>query len=193
MYLVSISGGTLRKYDPWDGDLYREFDLPSGFGTNDMYYNDMVMSVQNLGGGNYRLINWTMEGNTGDFEERILSNISWPINDLGSVRDYEEGLVVESFMGWNVPPGPQWGIGMHFWVYDMRTGEEIWAYATNNTETETTQTGGSTWICKNGILASGSHGNQWVGYDLRGKKTSVGKREDRLSLGCMVALQQSFL
>jgi hypothetical protein len=111
-----------------------------------------------------------MEGTTSNFASRVLSNISWPINDLGSVRDYEEGLVVESFMGWNVPPGPQWGLGMHFWVYDMFTGEEIWAYATNDTAIETTQTGGSTWICKNGMLVSGSQGGHWVGYDLRNKE-----------------------
>jgi len=170
MYLVSISGGTLRKYDPWTGAVSLERDLPSGFGTNDMYNNEWVMSVQNLGGGNYRLINWSMAGSSNDFSSRIYSNITWPISGLGTVRDYEEGLVVDSFMGWNVPPGPQWGLGMHFFVYDMFTGQQIWAYATNDTKTETTQTGGSTWICKDGILASGSHGNQWVGYDLRGKK-----------------------
>jgi hypothetical protein len=95
MYLASISGGTLRKYDPFTGELVLERDLPDGFGSNDMYFNNLVMSVQNLGGGNYRLINWTMEGTTSNFANRVLNNISWPINDLGSVRDYEEGLVVE--------------------------------------------------------------------------------------------------
>jgi hypothetical protein len=170
MYLVGISGGTLRKYDPWDGDLSLERELPDGFGSNDMYNNEWVMSVQNQGGGNYRLINWSMRGNTNDFEDRIYSNISWPISGLGSVRDYKEGLVVDSFMGWNVPPGPQWGIGMHFWIYDMFTGEELWHYATNDSEYETTQTGGSTWICKEGMLVSASQGRHWVAYDLRAKK-----------------------
>jgi hypothetical protein len=172
IYLVSISGGTLRKYDPWDGDLSLEIDLPDGFGTNDMYNNEWVMSVQNLGGGNYRLINWSMAGSTRDFEERIYSNASWPISGLGTVRDYEEGLVVNTFMGWNVPPGPQWGIGTHFQVYDMFTGQELWVFATNDTKTYTTQTGGSTWICKRGILAIAMSGRRWVGYDLRKKEVA---------------------
>jgi hypothetical protein len=164
MYLVSISGGYLRKYDPWTGALSLERELPN-LGKTDIYYNDMVLSVQNLGGGNYRLINWTMAGSTSNFDNRIYSNISWPLSgtSLISCTDYDRGWVVDGW--WNDPPGNQWCLGSEFDVVNLFTGQHIIHYLTNDTLHESLQ-GVFTFVTKHGIFAFGAHGRHWTGYDL---------------------------
>ena len=74
-YLVGITSGTLRKWDPFDGTLALE--VPAMDGT--LYSDPYVYSVQNLGdffNPNYRLIKWTVNGNTANFAERVVSNIT---------------------------------------------------------------------------------------------------------------------
>jgi outer membrane protein assembly factor BamB len=64
-------GSTLDKYDPWTGR--QTSSVPAMSGT--FYAEPFVLSVQNLGGGNYRLINWTTTGTDSNFTNRIMSNV----------------------------------------------------------------------------------------------------------------------
>ena len=63
--LLSI-GSNLTKYDPWTGEV--KANVPGMSGT--YYLEPYVLSVQNLGGGNYRLINWTTSGTSADFSTK---------------------------------------------------------------------------------------------------------------------------
>ncbi|UCC58333.1 MAG: PQQ-binding-like beta-propeller repeat protein, partial [Candidatus Bathyarchaeum sp.] len=118
----------LYKFDPWTGDVTTNASIaPISGGT---FYRSsyargtepMVLSIQNLGGGEYRLINWTTRGSTNNFESRILSNTTYARSSLPSNIDWEVGL------GANVGPITEVGVwtGMVFTGYDLYTGEELW-------------------------------------------------------------------
>ncbi len=88
--LVSI-GANLVKINPYNGAI-----TLNTTGMTGTYYRDpFVLSVQNLGGGNYRLINWTTAGTSTNFASRVMNNISWPFSSLGTV-DYETGVAVSA-------------------------------------------------------------------------------------------------
>jgi outer membrane protein assembly factor BamB len=48
-----------------------------------------------MGGGIYRLINWTSIGSSGTFASRIVSNITWPWSNLGTVQDFNAQAAVQ--------------------------------------------------------------------------------------------------
>jgi len=86
-----IGGGYLIKYLPYTGIMTANISIaPLTSGT--YYRNGYAMSVQNLGGGNYRLINWTTLGSTSNFASRVVSNITWPISSLPNTVDYQAGI-----------------------------------------------------------------------------------------------------
>jgi hypothetical protein len=65
-----------------------------------LFYNgQFVLSVQNIGNTtnpNYRLINWTTNGNSDTFATRVLNNISFPLNAVGGWNDFDAGITVRA-------------------------------------------------------------------------------------------------
>jgi len=166
--LVAISGGRLYKWDPWTGVLSLNVSIsPASSGT--IYNNDRVLSVVNYGNvtnPNYCLLNWTMTGSTSNFDNRVLTNITWPISSLFPYggADYDAGIVVSGW--WNDPPGPQWCIGHEFQAIDLYTGDVLWTSETNDTVHESLQ-GIGTAVVNRGKFAFGAHGRHWTCWDAR--------------------------
>ncbi|MCZ2807757.1 MAG: PQQ-binding-like beta-propeller repeat protein [Candidatus Bathyarchaeota archaeon] len=168
--LVAISGGRLYKWDPWTGVLTLNVSIsPASSGT--IYNNDRVLSVVNYGNftnPNYRLLNWTMTGSTSNFNNRVLTNITWPTSGLlpgfGGGVDYDAGIAVGS--SWNSPPGPQWCIGHEMEAIDLYTGDVLWTSETNDTIHESVQNP-STTVVDRGKVAFGAHGRHWTCWDAR--------------------------
>jgi outer membrane protein assembly factor BamB len=176
IYLIRIDSGRLLKWDPATGAL--AYNISISPVTSATYYAPtLALSVQDLGSSlpsdqRYRLINWTTGGTTSNFTARVLGNVSWPFSGLGNgfsnVADYEAGLIASC--SWASPPGPQWCIGVDITVTDLVTGQNLWHYATNDTETESAQSP-SSFIMDHGKIAFGSHGRHWACWDARtGKK-----------------------
>ena len=139
--LVYIGGGRLQKHDPWTGRMTTDVSIsPVSSGT--FYNNEYVLSVQNLGGGNRRLINWTTRGSTSNFANRVQTNITWPISGLGSMLDLSAGLcfaalpspTLERELG--ITMGYQWSSGHYVYAIDLYTGELLWESESMDTLTE---------------------------------------------------------
>jgi hypothetical protein len=167
-YLVAVSGGRLYKYNPYTGAATANISLPSYITSGTIYNNEWVYSVQtiNATAGNYRLINWTMRGSSTDFTTRIGSNITWPRSSLGQV-DYDAGLAVSvsrSTSGGSQME-QQWCIGVNMSSADLRTGQRLWDYNTNDT-LYTVQMGGGG-IANRGKVAYASHNRVWICFDMR--------------------------
>jgi hypothetical protein len=128
IWLCTISGGMLYRYNPSTGDLAQEIDI-SPLTSATLYANPNFLSVQNLGGGNYRLIEWNVQLIQRQFlglgyEMSVLRNITWPWSNLGSSQDFEAGI---AFQASNVSPQPA-GIATqtHLYAADLETGVELW-------------------------------------------------------------------
>jgi len=103
-----------------------------------------ALGVQNLGGGNYRLINWTTNDAgtvlaTGtapgaavtDFSRRIVSNITWPINSLPGFVDYTAGIAVSvSSINPSGVSGTGVTIGQGMIGISLLTGQVLWNITT---------------------------------------------------------------
>jgi len=171
--LLAVSGGRLYKWDPATGNIILNVTAmdvqQSGgggfFGGGGPFLNPdpYALSIQNLGGGNYRLINWTTEGSSSNFTSRIMSNITWPRSSLGTV-DFDAGIAATA--GWNNPPGPQWCIGNVMDAVDLYTGEVLWSSSTNDTLSQNVQSG-STFVADRGKMAFGAHGMHWTAFNSR--------------------------
>ena len=120
-------GSRLIKYDPWSGAVTLNISLPVSSGT--FYRDPFVLSVQNLGGGQYRLINWTTTGSDTNFANRIISNISFPFSSLGSV-DYEKMVAVTS--GSITPAGAGSTQGQFVMGASLTTGNLLWNVTIND-------------------------------------------------------------
>jgi hypothetical protein len=171
--LLGISGGRLYKWNAWTGAMVTNVTAMdsatagggmSGGGGAVLYNDPYVLSIQNLGGGNYCLINWTTSGSSSNFASRVLSNITWPRSSLGTV-DFDSGVAVTC--SWVSPPGPQYCYGNVMEAVDLYTGEVLWASSTNDTITEAVQSP-STFVVDRGKCAFGAHGRHWTAFYLRG-------------------------
>jgi hypothetical protein len=162
IYLVAVSGGRLYKWDPWTGALSQNISLSVTDAT--IVKNDEVLSVQNLGDGEYRLINWTMRGSSSNFESRVLSNITWPSSSLGDGYDLESGIAFSAW--WNTPPGPQWCVGYMLQTIDLFTGEVLVDQSSNDTLYTGSQNA-QTWVADRGKIAVGCHGQHFTCFDVR--------------------------
>jgi hypothetical protein len=97
---LSISGGFMRKYDPWTGAMVANISIAPMTGTGGTYFmNGYVLGVQDLGStlptdSRYRLINWTTFGTSTNFTTRIQSNITWPWSSIPDTTDYNVGISV---------------------------------------------------------------------------------------------------
>jgi hypothetical protein len=70
-------------------------------GMSGLFYNgQFVLSVQDLGASaapdRYRLINWTVAGNSNTFASRVLNNISFPLSAVGGWNDFDAGITVQA-------------------------------------------------------------------------------------------------
>ena len=129
--LMYVGGGKVIRYSPWDGSKTFEMSIePLSTGT---YYNTypFFLTVQNLGGGNYRLINWTLAGThvaSGyryEYELGVISNITWPWSNLGSVQDFESGIAARI----SGITDPATGVSRDGFIVEaasMITGQELW-------------------------------------------------------------------
>ena len=125
---LSISGGFLRKYDPWTGAMVANVSIAPMTGTGGTYYmNGYCLCVQDLGvnvsaANRYRLINWTTFGTSANFTTRIQGNISWPWNNLPDTTDYNVGITVMTTKGF-VAGAPNTTI---IAAANIRTGQQLW-------------------------------------------------------------------
>ena len=149
VHLISITGGRLVTYNPWDGAVSLNFSIsPLTSGT--YYKNGYWLTVQNLGNSipaaqRYRLINWTIEAIPGAFmissttwQPKILGNISWPWSGLGTTWDMEAGIAVTTNP---VTPGAvgAW-YGTSVQAASLVTGVQLW----DKTYEETLYSGSAT-------------------------------------------------
>jgi len=119
--LVYLGGGRLIKYSPTNGGVQLNISIPVTTGT--VYADPYVLSVQSLGGGKYRLINWTMEGSTTDFKSRVMGNKSWPFSSLGTV-DYEAAVAV--FTQGITSPAAGVAVEARIIAVSLKNGEVLW-------------------------------------------------------------------
>jgi len=139
--LVYIGGGRLIKYNPYTGAVTRDESIAPL--TTGLYYrNGYALSVQNLGGGQYRLINWTTLGSAGNFASRVVNNITWPwmhpfeFGGLGNVLDFDRGIV--AWVEWLDPDNYGYVNAMAFtgtWIRaaSLTTGEMLWNITVDDT------------------------------------------------------------
>ncbi len=146
--ITSSSGSTpgrILKWDPYTGALVTNITGPSsGISGNTLYGYPYVLSVQNQGGGKYRLINWTIENNAGfwttgilggqtavdNFTQRIKGNISWPWSNLGTVQDFESMIAVR--VGSISANGTQGvAVGQTLEGVNIITGQSLWNASTD--------------------------------------------------------------
>ncbi len=116
-------GSNLIKIDPFTGAVTTNVTGMSGTFHNGAY----VLSMQNLGGGNRQLINWTTAGNTNNFESRIVSNITWPWSNLGTTQDYDAGVAVTVS---GITGGGAF-LGQEVTAVSLKTGVELWTKTIN--------------------------------------------------------------
>jgi hypothetical protein len=162
--LMSI-GSRLIKYDPWTGAVTMNVTGMSGTFYNDPY----VLSVQNLGGGNYRLINWTtatvtaFRGAPDNFAERVLNNITWPFSSLGIV-DYEAGVAVNTVS--ITPPAAGVTYGYRIIAASLKTGSVLWNITTDLDIATQGFFSGSTRVADQGKFAVRMNDGHWHCWDL---------------------------
>ncbi|MCZ2809573.1 MAG: PQQ-binding-like beta-propeller repeat protein, partial [Candidatus Bathyarchaeota archaeon] len=126
--LMTITGGRLYKFDPWTGEITTNVTiepLSSGTFYQNSYARDedpLVLTVQNLGGGNYSLIKWTTRGGSSNFNSRIISNTSYARSSLPSYIDWNAGL------GASVDPVSEVGVWTKTRLrgYNLWTGQLLW-------------------------------------------------------------------
>ena len=182
---MAISGGRLITWDPYDGHVQWNISI-SPLTSATFYANaesaPLFYSVQNLGGGNYRLINWSITGTPAypDLLNRhveVLNNVSWPFSSLGTV-DYESSIAVSS----QSIPASSTGVSYSQMIMaaDMRTGTLLWNITTEASTVAHSGLGGffsgSTQIADHGKYAVRLNDGHWHCWDLRtGSELWVGE------------------
>jgi outer membrane protein assembly factor BamB len=173
VHLMRVGGGRLKTWDPWTGELDWDISIaPLSSGT--FYANGVdapiFLSVQNLGGGNYRLINWTIIGDIGypDLRNRrlgVLSNVSFPFSSWNSV-DFESMIAVRRER-YN-PPSTGVGYYLHIKAASLITGELLWNITTPNPKSGLEgYFSGSANIADHGKFAMRLNDGHWHCWDLR--------------------------
>ncbi|MFC1487032.1 PQQ-binding-like beta-propeller repeat protein [Thermoproteota archaeon] len=168
--LIRISGGRLYKWDEWSGELTNNISLADGINSAVFYQNtigrdtqSLALTVQNLGNSipseeRYRLIKWTTQGSTNNFNNRIVSNTSYARSSLPSYIDYNVGLgaTVQGITEAQVRTGQR------IRGYDLWTGEELWEKEVMGEP----QYSGSCSIVDHGKVAILSAKGYYLAYDL---------------------------
>lgn len=181
VHLVTITGGRLVTYSPWNGAVSLNISIsPLTSGT--YYKNAYWLTVQDLGasaGANrYRLINWTIEAIPGQFmvsstvwRMNIMNNISWPWSGLGTTWDMESGIAVSTNPVTPAAVGAWYGTSVQ--AASLITGAQLW----NKTYPETIYSGAST-VADHGKVAIITMNGYWLGLNLN--DGSVAWRSDEL-------------
>jgi hypothetical protein len=125
--LVYIGSSRVIKYNPITGSVTLNVSIPVTTGT--LYADPYVLSTQSLTGGNYRLINWTLQGlSSTNFATNIISNISYPFSSVGTA-DYESMVAVSSSS--SQPPGTGVSSIVRLMAASLTTGQLLWNISTN--------------------------------------------------------------
>ncbi|MGD6935079.1 MAG: hypothetical protein ACQCN5_12820 [Candidatus Bathyarchaeia archaeon] len=169
VHLVSISGGRLITYNPWNGAVNLNISIaPLTSGT--YYKNGYWLTVQDLGAnatsGRYRLINWTIEAIPGAFmvssttwRMSIANNITWPWSSLGTTWDLEAGIAVATNPITPAAVGAWSGTSVQ--AASLITGAQLW----NKTYEETIYSSAST-VADHGKVAIITMSGYWLGLNL---------------------------
>ena len=161
--LLRILDDRMYKWNPYSGEMTANISLGVDGGT--FYRNTVgrdtgsyVLSVQNLGGGEYRLINWSTGGNSNNFANRIVSNTTYARSSLPSLIDYNTGL------GANTQgiSQDQVYVGQRITAFNAWTGEELWEKEVMD---EPLYTGFGS-IVDHGKVAILSATGRYIAYDL---------------------------
>ena len=188
--LLYVGGGRLIKYDPWIGSITTDMSiapLSSAILYNDPYF----LSVQNLGGGQYRLINWTIVGylaHHSGYEEPltvgVLNNVSYPFSSIG-VTDYESMIAIRTESISSVGAGGEYtpAASMGGVSYSQRiiatsllTGNILWNITTDQSTGLGGFFSGSTSVADHGKFAVRLNDGHWHCWDLHtGNEAWVGE------------------
>jgi len=128
--LIYIGNGRLIKYHPFTGAVGLDVEIPALTSSALYYRNCYALSVQNLGGGNYRLINWTTAGQPAGFgavgrAPAIISNTTYARSSLPTLYDFGSGYGA----GYSsiTPDAMGAAYGTIVYGYNLITGEELWS------------------------------------------------------------------
>ncbi|MFC1487135.1 PQQ-binding-like beta-propeller repeat protein [Thermoproteota archaeon] len=127
-YIMSISNGYLRKYDPMNGGMIVNVSISPMTGNGGTYYkNGHVLGLQNLGNDipeedRYRLINWTTIGTSSNFNNRVISNTSYANNQMPNRIDWNVGAGARI----NGVEAGDIRVGQRIRSYNLLTGELLW-------------------------------------------------------------------
>jgi hypothetical protein len=163
-YLLSISNGYLRKYEPTFGTMVLNVSIAPMTGSGGTYYaNGYVLGIQDLGATagaeRYRLINWTTQGTNTAFAQRVISNTTYARSALpgGATTDWQSlaGAVVST-----VSAGGSYE-GQQIISYNLLTGQQLW----NKTIDEPPYSSSSN-VADHGKVAVLSANGYYICYDL---------------------------
>ena len=181
VYGVAVTAGTagrIIKYDLFTGTVAVNITgPPSGISAGTFYDDPWMLSVQTLGGGNYRLINWTIANNAGyevtasygaqpivdNFTRRIWGNITWPFSSLGTV-DFESGVAVNT--AGISSSGTGTSIGQRIMAASLTTGQLLWNITTDLSTGLETFFSGNNAVADHGKFAVRMQNGQYYCWDL---------------------------
>ena len=128
--LLYVGLGKYVTYDPFTGLITTNQSIaPLDSGT--LYNDPYLLSVQNLGGGNYRLINWTVgrDPDTGVTGMLVMNNITWPWSNIGTAQDFESMIAVRAYSVSNPATGVATAVGLN--AANLLTGQVLWDETTD--------------------------------------------------------------
>ncbi len=164
-YIMQISNGYLRKYEPIQGHMVLNVSIAPLTGSGGTYYmNGYVMGIQDLGtaaGANrYRLINWTTFGSGSVFANRIVSNTTYGRSSLPGTQTTDYNVLIGAVVAGTEEGGIR--VGQRIESYDLLTGALLW-----NKTFDEPQYSGSANVADHGKIAILSAKGYYVAYDLR--------------------------
>jgi hypothetical protein len=178
--LMYVGGGRLITYDPWDGSVNIDIEIdPLSSGDYYASYDwPYFLTVQNLGGGEYRLINWTIGGDPsgfrlGNFHLGVLSNVSFPFSSY-NVADYETmiGVRVDSI----TPSSTGVAYAQRLMGVSLTTGKLLWNVTTDETIGTQGAFSRSTAVADHGKFAMRLNDGHWHCWSLyNGQELWVGE------------------
>jgi hypothetical protein len=184
--LMYVGGGRLIQYDPWDGTLAVSVGAgrmnisitPLSSGTF-IENPETFLSIQNLGGGNYRLIKWTLTGylahsmqQAPDVKLDILNNVSFPFSSY-NVADYEAMIGVRTDSIETVSAGGEHTVAgglaysQRIRAVSLETGNLLWDITTDESKGTQGYFSGSTRIADHGKFAMRLNDGHWHCWDLQ--------------------------
>ncbi len=163
--IVYLDGSRLCKYNANTGAQTLNMSI-SPLTSAIHYMAGYALGVQNMGSGQYRLINFTTSGTTTNFTNRIASNISWPLSSVPATSDFTLGIAASFGRGLIGQTGTT--TEQRLVTVDMRTGQVIVnkTIAPAGAEDFMGYSGASD-VCDHGIYAFLTAWGQFVGLDIR--------------------------